>query len=1067
MALRVRAQFQSERGQIWTIQIHDTEWAGSVNVMDVAPPGFTLSWAGGEDIWHPIIPSTCTVPVYINSATDDTLLEDMSGADEGRFRMVVRKGDGDNATLWWVGLITVDNIVISDEPHPQTFEIQAVDGLQLLSRVDYDNSDSNASVGGILLYCLKQIGTHDLFNTSGIDLTFLRLQTDVVPDVATYNDPFNDVNLVPGLFNPFTEEYDFDLNSEQVLTQLALCYNSRLMLCEGAFHFLPVSRPTETISANLSLRPYKADGTQTGNQTVQFVYTVNAAASDFYRLRGWERRVIAPVSAVERPLIYGEGHLLDNTNVGGATLYPSGSTAGSTSATYTFSSENTFPANTTFNINGLCEVFADYLGASTGEFQCARLKLSIMLRVGSYYLRRMIDLHPDDFISVAADEFNVATSDESVLTWEEPGNVSWSTASASRLQFGSDVLNFDGTDPDFATGQDDQTQISLDFTTPGLPVAQDMDVELTITPVLFNSNGSGANAAKLNACTTFTDLVLSAGDSLSGSTVLYRATNANNATEVRQLEPVNFGSQLVLTNVYYYNPSEFYNVNGPLSDWKSTLTTAAKELHELCVYDQAQYFDEPREIHAGALYSHDATVLPMLAHVYDGQRLKYFMIVSMTMMADTETYECEIHELNNSGAPTSTTVKPKPAKPVPAVQALDGLVKRVNRETRSTSKQFIQVTGDIADLDSTVTDLARTTDADGGDSSILLSYLGDVKISGVADGQILEYNSTAGRWANVTPTGGTDNSLSETNQTIDAGTTRKIVLDAAAGQQVYFNVTDGEDNVLESIVAYGNGIVIQEKYGALAIRSTALFQGSIALYEASGNGINSLSLKAPASVSSNKIFTLPDSYGTSGQALTTNGSGTLSWATVGGGGSSAPIPLANISGRYMYSSSDSGERMWTGQGSYGPFNWYSFTSEPGTTMRTYSASDAVGTKTGTMNHWQLMAYGVHVPTTDKKVRVDFMMRMQNAPASSTWGFSLWGANRTTTGTTTTSITTTLRGISSDVTAVDTNSTRLYHGTVETDADFTEDVVILMPESRTGTLTTTTYLLCNFQFTLVD
>lgn len=239
------------------------------------------------------------------------------------------------------------------------------------------------------------------------------------------------------------------------------------------------------------------------------------------------------------------------------------------------------------------------------------------------------------------------------------------------------------------------------------------------------------------------------------------------------------------------------------------------------------------------------------------------------------------------------------------------------------------------------------------------------------------------------------------------------------------------------------------------------------LYIKGEDDLAGVALQAPESISTDVTFTLPETDGTNGQAIVTDGAGALSFATISGGGSSAPIVLANISGRYMYSSTDSGERMWTGQGSYGPFNWYSFTSEPGTTMRTYSASDAVGTKTGLMNHWQLMAYGVHVPTTDKKVRVDFMMRMQNPPASSTWGFSLWGANRTTTGTASTSITTTLRGISSDVTAVDTNSTRLYHGSVETDADFTEDVVILMPENRTGTLTTTTYLLCNFQFTLID
>jgi hypothetical protein len=42
--------------------------------------------------------------------------------------------------------------------------------------------------------------------------------------------------------------------------------------------------------------------------------------------------------------------------------------------------------------------------------------------------------------------------------------------------------------------------------------------------------------------------------------------------------------------------------------------------------------------------------------------------------------------------------------------------------------------------------------------------------------------------------------------------------------------------------------------------------------------------KAPGTVSTNRIWTLPAADGTNGQVLSTNGSGTLSWATAGGGG---------------------------------------------------------------------------------------------------------------------------------------------------------------------------------------
>ena len=55
--------------------------------------------------------------------------------------------------------------------------------------------------------------------------------------------------------------------------------------------------------------------------------------------------------------------------------------------------------------------------------------------------------------------------------------------------------------------------------------------------------------------------------------------------------------------------------------------------------------------------------------------------------------------------------------------------------------------------------------------------------------------------------------------------------------------------------------------------------GTIGMYENTANGTNYIGFKAPSSVTATTVFTMPDGDGTSGQALTTNGSGTLSWAT--------------------------------------------------------------------------------------------------------------------------------------------------------------------------------------------
>lgn len=65
-------------------------------------------------------------------------------------------------------------------------------------------------------------------------------------------------------------------------------------------------------------------------------------------------------------------------------------------------------------------------------------------------------------------------------------------------------------------------------------------------------------------------------------------------------------------------------------------------------------------------------------------------------------------------------------------------------------------------------------------------------------------------------------------------------------------------------------------------------------YEPSAGGTNYVGFKAPA-LTANKVWTLPSADGTSGQALTTNGSGALSFATVTSppGGSSGEVQYNN------------------------------------------------------------------------------------------------------------------------------------------------------------------------------
>lgn len=67
--------------------------------------------------------------------------------------------------------------------------------------------------------------------------------------------------------------------------------------------------------------------------------------------------------------------------------------------------------------------------------------------------------------------------------------------------------------------------------------------------------------------------------------------------------------------------------------------------------------------------------------------------------------------------------------------------------------------------------------------------------------------------------------------------------------------------------------------GILTVANYNSAVGTIKFLELAANGTNSVSLKAPDTLSGDTTYTLPSADGTSGNSLNTNGSGTLSWGS--------------------------------------------------------------------------------------------------------------------------------------------------------------------------------------------
>lgn len=97
----------------------------------------------------------------------------------------------------------------------------------------------------------------------------------------------------------------------------------------------------------------------------------------------------------------------------------------------------------------------------------------------------------------------------------------------------------------------------------------------------------------------------------------------------------------------------------------------------------------------------------------------------------------------------------------------------------------------------------------------------------------------------------------------------------------------------------------------LTTAATTTAGAILELREGTNNGTNYVRIQAPASLAANVTYTLPTADGTSGQVLSTNGTGTLSWATVSGGGTSYSAVRTQSGTSYTLVIGDAGDYIQT------------------------------------------------------------------------------------------------------------------------------------------------------------
>ncbi len=190
-----------------------------------------------------------------------------------------------------------------------------------------------------------------------------------------------------------------------------------------------------------------------------------------------------------------------------------------------------------------------------------------------------------------------------------------------------------------------------------------------------------------------------------------------------------------------------------------------------------------------------------------------------------------------------------------------------------------------------------------------LNSLSDVNVTGVVGGQVLYYNDTFNLWEPFTLTstfngGDISNALRILSSTASTtSNTGALIVSGGAGIGGALHVSSSITSSSLSVTSGGASITgnstvtgtltattgLTVNTGPVAIRGN----NRLRLYDTDNS--NFVGLRAPANLSADVTYQLPGQDGTAGQVLTTNGLGTLTWATVsvggGGGGTTDPAGL--------------------------------------------------------------------------------------------------------------------------------------------------------------------------------
>jgi len=504
-AIRLQAEFTDDLGNDWQVNIHDSDYVGSIVPFKLGGDGFVLRYSGNnEDRYQPVIGSEVTFTLTEENSDHTTFMDLLATNVEARFSVSIRKDPDGTDDFWWGGILLPEQVVRPFDYYPIQNTITASDDLGNLQSVKYNN-DGTAYTGiesGIehLLNCLNKVRTTHLWGTDD----FLYYVNDFDSTDYTGTDQLNDTRISHyGLYNPDENNINQFYSAFEVLESLARVFNARVFQSQGKWWFLPVG--AQKYSTTLTVEGTQKDGTAI---TQQSIAAAKSFDSTFERLRGYEYTYLAPLKTVRRTRRYNGNYplILDNLH----TSSEFGTTLSDTDIDYV--------SGTVLAVSGTFNYTYDGDGTSTGNDRVSRVELEFTIKIGTKYLQRNVTYTGSQLVFNGfgdPDEFPYE------YTTHVYGNTSLSS-SASTYTIVSPIFD-----------KRDGESLSIPFFIE-LPALASDESGLDITVDINGIDDTGAADTDLTNTTDadYEIVVLRAdviGDEALGDTVSFTATNSDTA----------------------------------------------------------------------------------------------------------------------------------------------------------------------------------------------------------------------------------------------------------------------------------------------------------------------------------------------------------------------------------------------------------------------------------------------------------------------------------------------------------------------------------------------------------